>query len=269
MTDSTLLEQVIAAAHAGGRAAMRHYNGDLRVELKADASPVTAADLAAHHAIVTALRAFDPATTIVSEEADVPAEAGDCWIVDPLDGTKEFIKRTGEFTVNIALIRDAGPVLGVVYAPAIDTTYAAARGLGAWKWTGDAPREQIQARVEATRPYRMVVSRDHAGAAEREVALRLDAVEVAMGSSLKFCAIADGTADFYPRFAGTMEWDTAAAQCVVECAGGTVTDREGHPLRYGKAERRNPPLFTWADPRVFAMALGHAPTGSTPATNRQ
>jgi 3'(2'), 5'-bisphosphate nucleotidase len=271
MTDTARLEQVIAAAHAGGCAAMRHYDGDLQVELKADASPVTAADLAAHHAIVAALRAFDPATAIVSEEGDAPAEAGDCWIVDPLDGTKEFIKRTGEFTVNIALIRESEPVLGVVYAPAIDTTYAAARGLGAWKWTGVSPRESIQARVEAARPYRMVVSRDHSGAPERDVALRLAALEVAMGSSLKFCAIADGTADFYPRFAGTMEWDTAAAQCIVECAGGTVTDREGHPLRYGKAERRNPPLFTWADPRLFALALSHAPapTGSTPATNRQ
>jgi 3'(2'), 5'-bisphosphate nucleotidase len=256
MTVSALLDQVIVAAHAGGKAAMRHYSADLRVELKADASPVTAADLAAHHAIVAALRALDPETAIVSEEGAEPAQAGDCWLVDPLDGTKEFIKRTGEFTVNIALIREAEPVLGVVYAPAIDTTYAAARGLGAWRWIGNASRETIHARTEATRPYRMVVSRDHAGPDDRHVAVRLAAVEVPMGSSLKFCAIADGTADFYPRFAGTMEWDTAAAQCIVECAGGTITDREGRPLRYGKPERRNPPLFTYADSRLFVLALG-------------
>jgi 3'(2'), 5'-bisphosphate nucleotidase len=252
-----LLEQVISAAHAGGRAAMRHYSAELRVETKADASPLTAADLAAHEAILEALRAIDAVTAIVSEEGEQQGAATtDCWIVDPLDGTKEFIKRTGEFTVNIALIRGGEPVLGVVYAPAIELTYAAARGLGVWKWTGPAPRAAIQARTVATRPYRMVMSRDHAGAEEREVAARLEAAEVAMGSSLKFCAVADGTADFYPRFAGTMEWDTAAAQCIVECAGGAIVDRDGARLRYGKAERRNPSLFTYADPRLFALALG-------------
>lgn len=234
---------------------MLHYDGELRVDVKADASPVTAADLAAHHAILAALRDLDAETAIVSEESAEEGVAGDCWIVDPLDGTKEFIKRTGEFTVNIALIRGGEPVLGVVYAPAIELTYAAARGLGAWKYAGTS-RKEIRVRTEATRPYRMVVSRDHAGADEREVARRLEAAEVAMGSSLKFCAVADGTADFYPRFAGTMEWDTAAAQCIVECAGGALVDREGRRLRYGKAERRNPALFTYADPRLFALALG-------------
>lgn len=244
-----LLERVIAAAHAGGRAAMRHYSGELHVELKSDRSPVTAADLAAQNAIVAALRDID-ATPVVSEESYERADTANCWLVDPIDGTKEFIKRTGEFTVNIALVRDGEPVLGVVYAPALELTYAAERRSGSWKNS-----EPLQPRTDATPPYRMVVSRDHAAPEESDLARRLDAVPVPKGSTLKLCAVAEGSADFYARIHPTMEWDTAAAQCVVECAGGFVVDREGNRLRYGKAGARNPSVFAFADRRLFELAL--------------
>lgn len=217
---------------------------------KADESPLTLADLAAHHAIVAGLREINPDYPILSEEdADISFETRQAWsrfwLVDPLDGTKEFIKRNGEFTVNIALI-DAGlPVLGVVYAPVLDVCYLGAAGVGAFVQRGNAPSQPIRVQNSAAgSPLRVVASRSHSDA--RTAALLQSLGEhqcLSMGSSLKLCLIAEGVADFYPRLGPTMEWDTAAAHAVVAAAGGVVCDIAGRSLGYNKADLHNPEFF--------------------------
>ena len=195
---------------------------------------------------------------LTEETFDSPADAlpDTFWLVDPLDGTKEFLKGTGEFTVNIALIEQTRSVLGVVYAPVLDLAYFAAEGAGAWRSRGGA-RESIRT-SSASHALRVALSRDHIGAGEQSLMTRLGEAEVRpMGSSLKFCLVAEGAADLYPRFGRTREWDTAAAQCVLECAGGSVIDANTRePLRYGKPDLVNPSFIAYADPqalvRVFA-----------------
>lgn len=170
------------------------------------------------------------------------------WLVDPLDGTKEFIKATGEFTVNIALVEGDRPVLGVVYAPALSVGYCAERGGGAVRVSREEGKAPI--RVRRADPARLVVavSRDHAGERERALLARLpNAVASPMGSALKFCLVAEGRADLYPRFAPTMEWDTAAAQCVIEEAGGALIDLEGRRLLYNKESLRNGSILAVGD----------------------
>lgn len=248
---------IIAIAREAGRVILHHYETESAVDYKSDDSPLTQADRASHRVIVDRLRTAFPEIPVLSEEspAEEVADRRDWsrfWLVDPLDGTKEFIKKTGQFTVNIALIDEGAPVLGVVHVPAQEVTYFAQRGAGAFRQDGDgAPRE---IRVSEAAPERLVVvaSRDHAGP---EVAAILEAiaasgVEVAsasMGSSLKFCLVAEGEADLYPRTVPTMEWDTAAAQCIVEAAGGRVTTLDGVPLRYNKESLRNPSIMTAGD----------------------
>jgi 3'(2'), 5'-bisphosphate nucleotidase len=246
-TDSCTLDLISRFARNAGEAIMDIYQGDFRIETKDDDSPLTCADRAAHNIIVSSLREHFPDIPILSEE-DVegfpgPDEKRRYWLVDPLDGTKEFIKRNGEFTVNIALIEKGRPVLGVVHAPALDVTYMAARGLGAFRQGDDGVSHPIGVATHVKGdPWRIVGSRSHAGDSLNTFAAKLGTHElVPMGSSLKLCLVAEGLADVYPRLGATSLWDTAAAQCVVEEAGGAVIRPDGQPLDYGDpAEILNP-----------------------------
>ena len=238
--DNELLLSIERIAREAGAAIMEVYGReDFSVQVKADDSPLTAADAAAHALISQRLKALTPDMPLLSEE-DVagfggPDAAGRYWLVDPLDGTKEFIKRNGEFTVNIALIEQGRPLLGVVYAPVLDTMYAAAQGVGAFKQTGAGARTVIRVAEHGQgKVWQVVGSRSHAGDTLPAVLQRLGEHElISMGSSLKFCLVAEGSADVYPRLGPTSLWDTAAAQCVVEQAGGKVVQLSGEPLGYG------------------------------------
>ncbi|MBD8872434.1 3'(2'),5'-bisphosphate nucleotidase CysQ [Rhodanobacter sp. DHB23] len=237
-------------AHRAGEAILEVYRQDFDVELKDDRSPLTAADLAAQKVIAEGLALLDPVLPLVSEEASqVSWEQRRAWarhwLVDPLDGTREFVKRNGEFTVNIALIDRHEPVLGVVLAPVTGDLYAAARGIGAWWQAGDGGDwERIGTRALA-RPAVVAGSRSHGGSQEEALHRLLGEgfVLQPLGSSLKFCLLARGGADVYLRLGPTSEWDTAAAQCVLEEAGGAVLDLHGKPLRYDRGESLLNPEF--------------------------
>jgi 3'(2'), 5'-bisphosphate nucleotidase len=250
----SLLEPVLAIAEEAGRRILEVYATDFEVERKEDRSPLTAADLAAHQAIVEGLRSLTPGVPILSEEsAHVPFEERarwrDYWLIDPLDGTREFVKRNGEFTVNVALIGDHRPVLGVVCVPVTGVCYYACAGGGAHKRARDGGTRRLQARGSAPQRLTVAGSRSHAGSSLEAFLGRLGDYElISMGSALKSCLVAEGVADLYPRLGPTSEWDTAAAQCVVEEAGGHVTDTEMQPLRYNtKASLLNPHFFVFGD----------------------
>ena len=235
-----LLPRAIDLACESGRSILAIYQ-DLnpQVEYKLDHSPVTQADLASHHILQTGLARLAPHWPVLSEESvEVPFDERKSWrhfwMIDPLDGTKEFLQRTGEFTVNIALIEDDRPILGVVYAPVIDKLYFAARGVGSYRMDGKVTTP-IRVASTTAGSSRFVVSRHHASEQETK-----GGELIVMGSSLKFCLIAEGAADVYPRNGPTMEWDTAAAQCILEEAGGSVTDLEGNTIRYNKHLLLNP-----------------------------
>ena len=252
---STLLPEVCRLGQVAGAAIMRIYSTEFDVEHKADDSPLTAADMAAHHALVDGLAALTPELPILSEEsANIPFEERASWkrywLIDPLDGTREFVKRNGEFTVNVALIDDGRPVLGVVYVPVTDVCYFAASGHGAHKRIGDGPPESIHARALGSGPVAIAGSRSHPSARLEAFLERLGPHEIVrIGSSLKSCLVAEGRADLYPRLGPTSEWDTAAAQCIVEVAGGRVTDTRMRPLRYNTKESLlNPHFFVSGDP---------------------
>lgn len=267
-----LLPEVEAACEAAGEAILKVYHRDkgFAVETKADDSPVTDADMAAHNILLPALAALLPGTPVLSEESDIPDYAERrqwrrYWLVDPLDGTKEFINRNGEFTVNVALIEDAQPVLGVIHVPVTKTTYVGGRGIGAAR-TKNSERHAISARALAPRierhePVVLAMSRRHRSptlqASVNHIADQLGQVETrAVGSSLKFCLVAEGRADLYPRLGPTSEWDTAAAQAIVEAAGGAVVDRNFKPLRYNmKEELINPDFFALGDPDFHWRSL--------------
>ncbi|HEY5790663.1 MAG TPA: 3'(2'),5'-bisphosphate nucleotidase CysQ [Gammaproteobacteria bacterium] len=254
---AALLPAVRALGEAAGREIMAIYATEFKVRQKDDDSPLTAADMAAHHAIVDGLRALTPELPVLSEEsADIPFEVRRTWprywLIDPLDGTREFVKRNGEFTVNIALIDGHEPVLGVVHVPVSGIGYEAARGHGAFRVDPGAAPRAIHASALGDGPVRIAGSRSHGSAALEAFLARLGAHEVVrIGSSLKSCLVAEGRADLYPRLGPTSEWDTAAAQCIVETAGGRVTDTAMRPLRYNtKASLLNPHFFVSGDPRV-------------------
>ncbi|WP_404418478.1 3'(2'),5'-bisphosphate nucleotidase CysQ [Marinospirillum sp.] len=248
---SRLQPAIEQLARKAGQVIMAIYARDFSIAEKGDKSPLTEADSAAHHLIVQGLEALDTGIPIFSEEdlqgfsgAD---DEGRYWLVDPLDGTKEFIKRNGEFTVNIALIEKGVPVLGVVDAPALQKAYSAAQGLGASKLTYDdqgqeTSRQPIQACQQKPRQWRVVGSRSHTSEAMQDWLQRLDDYTMLpMGSSLKLCLVAEGEADVYPRLGPTCLWDTGAAHAVVLEAGGQVTTLEGQPLDYSHtAETLNP-----------------------------
>jgi 3'(2'), 5'-bisphosphate nucleotidase len=244
------LDAVRDIAMDAGRTILNVYERDFTASTKADGSPLTEADRAAHELIVARLGALTPDIPVLSEEsAAIAYEERACWgrfwLVDPLDGTKEFIKRNGEFTVNIALISGDEPLLGVVHVPVSGATYSACRGVGAFLQAPGQAARAIAAGSYAGGRARVVASRSHAGDSLRAYLDRLAAAEgefdtVAMGSSLKLCLVAENRADVYPRLGPTSEWDTAAAQCVVEVAGGRVTDVHGQRLRYNKTSLLNP-----------------------------
>ncbi len=257
--DSALLENVIKLSREAGEAILEvyHRTEGIKVDVKSDDSPVTEADLAAHALLEPGLLSLLPEVPVLSEEStltswEVRRQWDRYWIIDPLDGTKEFINRNGEFTVNVALIENGVPVLGVVYVPVVGITYAGIAGQGAWKYEGDGKRaiqtRSIESLKANKRPVEVVASRNHG--AEEVVSLmeRIDAElgEVAtknMGSSLKLCLVAEGEADLYPRLALTSEWDTAAAQAVVEAAGGKVIDNNFEVLRYNTKDNILNPFF--------------------------
>lgn len=228
---------------------MRIYAGDLGERMKADKSPVTDADQAAETIIVAGLRRLTPGLVVVAEEemaaGHVPKLDGSpFWLVDPLDGTKEFIKRNGEFTVNIALVEDGRPTLGIVLAPVPDTLWRGALGLGADKSDKSGAFEAIAVRRPPAAGLTAFASRSTAIYSNLDIWFRNEGLTVAerkqAGSSLKFCLIAEGEADIYPRFGPTNEWDTAAGQGVLEAAGGEVVTTDGRPLAYGKPGFGNP-----------------------------
>lgn len=222
------------------------------VSHKADASPVTEADLASHRVLATHLAHLLPGCQVVSEEDPASLvyrqSAGRFWLIDPLDGTKEFIARNGEFTVNIALIEEGCSTLGVVYAPAIDALYWGSTGLGAFRCKGDQTVTINVAPAAEGRACRVVASKSHLNEATQAMIDRLGDVSlVQAGSSLKFCRVAEGEADIYPRLAPTCEWDTAVAQAVLEGAGGAVVDLQGVRLLYGKPDVLNPSFIATRD----------------------
>ena len=242
------LPEVIHICEGAGRHILDVYRQDFSVEHKGDDSPLTQADLRAHRHIAAALAAAWPNIPVLSEEgAGLPFETrrqwSRYWLVDPLDGTREFVKRNGEFTVNVALIVDGAPVLGVVHAPVLAETYAAARGAGATR-IREGASASIQTRPPPARPT-VLASRSHRDARTQAWLDALPPHEVmSRGSSLKFCLIAAGEADLYPRLGPTSEWDTAAAQCVVEEAGGAVLSlAERTPLRYNQNDSLINPEF--------------------------
>jgi 3'(2'), 5'-bisphosphate nucleotidase len=246
-----ILAQIIAIAHAAGNAMMDVYkNENIGTTLKADESPLTLADLASHQVIVQGLADLSPALPVLSEEgADISYEErsqwSKFWLVDPLDGTKEFIKRNGEFTVNIALIENGVPTLGVVYAPAIGVCYYAAAGVGAYVQRGTAAAVEIHTNTtNENETVKVVASRSHSDERTQALLEKIGSHEcISMGSSLKLCMVADGSAHFYPRLGPTMEWDTAAAHAVVSAAGGRVCKKDGSELSYNKAKLLNPEFF--------------------------
>lgn len=235
-------EGAIAIARDAAAAILAIYETAFDVQQKADASPLTAADLAAHHRIVEGLERLTPDIPVLSEEAaedapyDLRRQWPRLWLVDPLDGTREFVKRNGEFSVNLALIDEGVTVFGIVLAPVGGVLWHGERGNGAFR--RDSERDvAIQTQRPAARPLRIAASRSHRDARTEALLQRIgDAEAMALGSSLKFCRLAEGGMDVYPRFGPTSEWDTAAGQCVLEAAGGCVIDPKGRPLRYNLRE---------------------------------
>ena len=244
-------------AYQAGRNIMEIYDRGFEVEEKADKTPLTEADMAAHRVIVEGLTALTPDVPVLSEESkpmtfEERAAWPLYWLVDPLDGTREFIKRNGEFTVNIALIEGHEAIVGVVYAPVVGSLYYAARGIGAFKKSElDDP---VPIHVRSRCPKKVVIagSRSHQSPQFKDFLSRLHDYEViSMGSSLKSCLVAEGTADIYARLGPTSEWDTAAAHCIVEEAGGQLTDTRMQRLRYNaKEELLNPHFFVFGDSSI-------------------
>ena len=246
MVTSQLRSAVVDLVREAGRATMVYYDGAVSADVreKDDRSPVTLADEVAHRILLEGLHRLDPDTPVVSEEA----EAADFetrrgwrrfWLVDPLDGTKEFIKRRAEFTVNVGLIQDGEPVFGVVEAPALDLVYWAVKGGGAWREEKGRAAERIYSTAPAPgTPLTIVESLSHPSPELEEYLQTIPVAQrVKAGSSLKFCWVAEGRADLYPRLGPTMEWDVAAGDCVYRQSGDGAERRS--PLRYNKPDLRN------------------------------
>jgi len=242
-----LIDATTSLARTAGKAILEVYATDFDVQRKDDESPLTLADMASHHIIESGLRELTPEIPIISEESGLPDYAERStwqryWLIDPLDGTKEFVNRNGEFTVNIALIDNHSPVLGVVHVPVSGKTYTGGKGLGSTVCSAAGQPQPIRAASRCAAPVRVMGSRSHRGASLDAFLAQLGPFEMQpMGSSLKFCRVAEGAADVYPRLGPTSEWDTAAAQAVVEQAGGQVLQLDGTALGYNrKADILNP-----------------------------
>ncbi|MDM8567563.1 3'(2'),5'-bisphosphate nucleotidase CysQ [Candidatus Halobeggiatoa sp. HSG11] len=250
-----LLEDIDQVAILAGERIMEVYATHFEVEQKADKSPLTMADMAAHNLIVEKLQKITPDWPILSEEsAKIPFQERSnwqrYWLVDPLDGTREFVKRNGEFTVNIALIENHKPVMGIVYVPVTGVSYFASLNNGAYIRLPEQSPEPIKVRNCPKDHLIIAGSRSHAGESLQKFIAGLDVKTdlISIGSSLKICLVAEGKADIYPRFGLTSEWDTAAAQCIVEQAGGYLTDLELKPLLYNTKESLlNPHFLVFGD----------------------
>jgi 3'(2'), 5'-bisphosphate nucleotidase len=247
---SSNISQIIDIAEKAGNSIMEIYSQDnFSTTYKDDYSPLTLADITSHKLIEENLKGLRPKIPILSEESSNISYEDRCsweayWLIDPLDGTKEFINKNGEFTVNIALVVNAMPILGVVHAPSLDITYYAIKGMGAFKKTANKLIEKITVCDHRKRALKIVISRSHRGKRLESFLENINSetgeIEyIKMGSSLKFCIVAEGIAHLYPRLSPTMEWDTAAAQCIVEEAGGVVTDMAGNQIRYNKKSLLN------------------------------
>ncbi|WP_445157478.1 3'(2'),5'-bisphosphate nucleotidase CysQ [Halomonas sp. E14] len=245
--------RLIEGVHAAGREVISIYERDFNIETKDDRSPLTEADMASHHALVELLESLTPEVPILSEEsAEIPYAKRTAWqrywLIDPLDGTKEFIKKNGEFTLNVALIEAGVPVFGIVHAPVLEATWVGQQGQGAWKKESGGALQPIQVRRlpdPEQEAWQVVGSRSHGSKEFEAFRAGLPAHEcVSMGSSLKLCLVAEGKADLYPRLAPTSEWDTAAAQAVVTAAGGQVLNAHTlEPLRCNQQESVLNPFF--------------------------
>ena len=254
---ASLADALMPVVERASTAIMQIYDGAFAVQRKDDNSPLTLADLESQRVIIEGLKRLTPEIPVLSEESAAAPWAErqtwrELWVVDPLDGTREFVKRNGEFTINIALIVQHEPVLGVVCAPAQKVTYWGIAGDGAFTREHDAEPRAIHA-VPPQQPVRVLGSRSHASAQTAAYLARLGPHVVSgMGSSLKFCLLAEGKADLYVRFGPTSEWDTAAGQAVLEAAGGHVTRMDGHRMRYNCRESLiNGDFVAFSDPRVL------------------
>lgn len=256
-TTRKLTQQALSIAHDAGRRIVEVYERDYEVAYKNDNTPVTTADLDANAIIVEALESLPIALPVISEESEqipyaVRHEWSHYWLVDPLDGTREFIRRNGEFSVNIALIAHGKPLLGVVTAPVLNLSYFAAKGQGAWKQVGQQAAEPIHVRTAPAGEGELTVARSRCPLTGPRLKAFLDKLgahqEVPMGSSLKSCLVAEGAADIYVRLGPTSEWDTGAAQCIVEEAGGHITDTKLCDLEYNTRESlQNPHFMVFGD----------------------
>lgn len=262
---AAILEQVVEIAIAAGGEILDVYVQEFDVQTKKDGSPLTAADLRADALICKQLQKIAPNIPILSEESDMQAfderrNWEQYWLVDPLDGTKGFVRRNGEFTVNIALIQKNHPVLGVVYAPVKDIVYYAAVESGAFKvGRGSAPTRVCVKKIDLE-TVTMTVSRAHSDMAVETYRRALEKTfgrvkTTVSGSSLKICLVAEGVADIYPRLGATSEWDTGAAHCILEVAGGQITNLSGQPLRYNKENILNPKFLAFGDPMFDWLAF--------------
>ena len=247
---SELVNPVCEIAKQAGVKIMEIYREGFEIEEKKDRSPLTSADLASHTYIIENLKKLTPEIPILSEESSaIPYEERSkwhhYWLIDPLDGTREFIKRNGEFTVNIALISKQTACLGVVYIPVQDITYFASKGGSAFKQEQSGPAVKINTRSSTPADTPTICgSRSHAGKSLQALLSQIGEYElISMGSSIKTCLVAEGAADIYPRFGPTSEWDTAAAHCVVDEAGGMLVDTELEPLRYNSKDSLLNPSF--------------------------
>lgn len=256
------IDALEALAVEAGKAILEIYGqDDFQIVSKDDASPLTAADLASHEIIAAGLAALTPEIPVLSEESvigwETRREWTRYWLVDPLDGTKEFIKRNGEFTVNIALIEDGVPTIGVVDLPLHGVTYVGVAGEGAYKREAGGEKVSISPRPMPAEGMVVSVSRSHPSESVQRLMARFGGcVTRSLGSALKFCYVADGQVDFYPRLGLTSEWDTAAAQAVLEAAGGCIVRTDGSPLRYNTKESLlNPFFYAIGDPSFLPAVL--------------
>jgi 3'(2'), 5'-bisphosphate nucleotidase len=259
---NSLLLEVTALAREAGRTILEVYASSFTVEEKEDRSPLTEADLRSEKLILAGLRRIAPEIPVLSEESgQVPYATrrrwSRLWVVDPLDGTREFVQRNGEFTVNIALVDDHRPVLGIVHAPVLERDYFACEGIGSFRSDAQAAGRPIRVAKRGAGPARIVGSRSHRGNSLDAFLARVGPHEfVEVGSSLKLCLVAEGSADVYPRLGPTSEWDTAAGQCVLEQAGGQVLKLDGEPMTYNAREEvLNPHFVGIADADVDWLSM--------------
>lgn len=238
---NSLLNDIVSLAKQAGNQVLKIYQSDFTVGYKADKSPITVADLASHECICQGLRNLTPDLPIISEESDPTSFQSrrlwkKYWLIDPLDGTKEFLEKNDEFTINIALIDQHKPRLGVIFVPSKNICYFAQQGLGAYKQIGQTQPELMLSRAwTEEQPITAVISRRHGLEKLKKFLAQFSSLHlVYCGSALKFCWLAEGLADIYPRFSPTFEWDTAAGQCILSEAGGLVIDNTGQELHYNR-----------------------------------